>query len=93
MTSNLEADAVYSVRLEIGSFARFGDIINDSNEVIAKIWIPKGLKESESVEAWTASIDAALNDKGFERVTDPEASLPFTRENALKRYVMELSAA
>lgn len=79
------------MRLEINTFARKGDILNEEDQVMQKIDIGRGLSESDSVESWFSSIEAELERIGFQAQSKPQVMLPLTAESAIDRFVIQLS--
>ncbi len=79
------------MRLEINTFARKGDILNDEDQVMQKIDIGRGLSESDSVEDWLSSIETELERIGFQAQSKPQVTLPLTAESAIDRFVIQLS--
>lgn len=78
------------MRFEINTFARIGDILNESEQLVQRVVIGRGLSESDTAEEWLASITDGLAKAGYRAESLPEVRLPLTAETAIDRYVMSL---
>lgn len=78
------------MRLEINTFARKGDVLDDENRLVGRVGIARGLSESGSVNEWIASLDEALRNAGYAIVEYPEVALPLTVETAVDRFTIQL---
>ena len=81
------------MRLEINTFARKGDILDDENRLVGRVGIARGLSESDSVSEWFASLDEALRDAGYAIAEHSEVALPLTGETAVDRFTMLIEPA
>ena len=78
------------MRLEIDTYARKGDLLDEENKLAGRIDVGRGLSESDAVDEWLDRLDQALALAGYRRTEVPAASLPLTRETADDRYVLAL---
>lgn len=78
------------MRLEINTFARKGDVLDDENRLVERVGIARGLSESNSASEWIASLDESLCNAGYAIVEYPEVALPLTVETAADRFAIQL---
>ena len=80
------------MRLEINTFARKGDLLDENNALVGRVDIGKGLAESSSADEWLASLDQALLQAGYTCSELPTVSLPLSRITAVDRFILPLEA-
>ena len=80
------------MRLEIDTYARKGDLLDEENKLAGRIDVGRGLCEERRRGRMAATVlpTQALALAGYRRTEVPAASLPLTRETAVDRYVLAL---
>lgn len=59
------------MRLEIDTYARKGDLLDEENKLAGRIDVGRGLSESDAVDEWLDRLDQALALAGYRRTEVP----------------------